>query len=281
MNLLINFIKKKSSILLSSIAFTGFLLNLSQKELQAYPNTVSACTGSIPSGGDTCLVDPTSYELDIYRVYICTSDPFPASSTEANLSSCMALFINDSSPYTGQLANNTFTLPSTGMGKKVNGSYTHTAVVFKNVFTGAGTYTSGGNTYRTVNNPGGGNVTTDAGDPVKVNESITNWRGESGNNANPYCKDGATVSRCEADFNGYKVTGIITDSSLNAVSGGSASRLFYLAELSSPFTLTDSSAGSIEITVDNNYEVDGNDAGTEVEEMYIAPFVFQPTFVSD
>ncbi len=281
MNLLKNFIKKKSSILLSSIAFTGFLLNLSQKELQAYPNTVSLCTGSIPSGEDTCLVDPTSYELDIYRVYICTSDPFPASSTEANLSSCMALFINDSSPYTGQLANNTFTLPSTGMEEKINGSYTHTAVVFKNVFTGAGTYTSGGNTYRTVNNSGGGNVTTDAGDPEKVNETITNWRGESGSSANPYCKDGATVSRCEADFNGYKVTGIITDSSLNAVSGGSASRLFYLAELTSPFTLTDSSSGSIEITVDNNYEVSGNDAGTVVEAMTIAPFVFQPTFVSN
>ena len=281
MNSLKIFIKKKYSIIFSSIAFTGFLLNLPHKELQAYPKVIPQCTGSIPSGADTCLVDPTSYELDIYRVYICTSDPFPASSTEANLSSCMALFINDSSPYTGQLANNTFTLPSTGMEEKVNGSYTHTAVVFRNVFTGAGTYTSGGNTYGTVNNPGGGNVTTDAGDPVKVNETITNWRGESGNSANPYCKDGATVSRCEADFNNYKVTGIITNSSLSATSGASASRLFYLAELTNPFTLTDSSSGSIEITVDNNYEVSGNDEGSVVEAMTIAPFVFQPKFVSN
>ena len=276
-----NFIKKKSPILLSSIAFTGLLLNLSQKELQAYPNTVNECTGSIPSGDDTCLVDPTSYELDIYRVYICTSDPFPASATEANLSSCMTLFKNDSNPYTGQLAKNNFTLPTTGMEEKINGSYTHTAVVFKNVFTGAGTYSSGGNTYRTVNNPGGGNVTTDAGNPEKVNETITNWRGENGDSNNDYCKDGATESRCEADFNNYKVTGIITDSSLNAVSGGSATRLFYLAELTSPFTLTESTSGSIEITVDNNYELHGNDAGTVVEAMTIAPFVFQPTFVSN
>ena len=92
MNLLKNTIKKHSSILLSSLAFTGFLFNLSQRELQAYPNTVATCTGSIPSGDDTCLVDPTSYELDIYRVYICTSDPFPSSATKAVLSSCMALF---------------------------------------------------------------------------------------------------------------------------------------------------------------------------------------------
>ena len=282
MNLLKNTIKKHSSILLSSLAFTGFLFNLSRRELQAYPNTVAACTGSIPSGDDTCLVDPTSYELDIYRVYICTSDPFPSSATKADLSSCMALFKNDSTPYTGQLANNTFTLPSTGMDEKVNGSYTHAAVVFKNIFTGAGSYTSGGNTYRTKgNNDGGTNVTTTAGDPVKSDETISNWRGESGSSSNPYCKDGATVSRCEADFNSYKVTGIITDSSLNAVSGGSASRLFYLAELTSPFTLTDSSSGSIEITVDNNYEVSGNDAGNVVEAMTIAPFVFQPKFVSN
>ena len=141
MNLLKSLIKKQSSILISSIAFTGFLLHFSQRELKAYPNTVAACTGSIPSGEDTCLIDPTSYELDIYRVYICTNDPFPAAATNANLDVCMALFNDNSNPYTGQLANNTFTLPSTGMDEIVNGSYTHVAVVFENVFTGSGTYT--------------------------------------------------------------------------------------------------------------------------------------------
>ena len=78
MNLLKNFIKKKYSIIFSSIAFTGFLLNLPQKELQAYPKVIPQCTGSIPSGEDTCLVDPTSYELDIYRVYICFISLFKA-----------------------------------------------------------------------------------------------------------------------------------------------------------------------------------------------------------
>jgi len=284
MNSLKIFIKKKYSIIFSSIAFTGFLLNLPHKELQAYPKVIPQCTGSIPSGADTCLVDPTSYELDIYRVYICTSDPFPASATKADLSSCMALFKSDSSPYTGELANNNFTLPNTGMEEIVKGSYTHAAVVFSNKFTGSGSYTSGGQTYRTkayIPGSGGGNITTDPGEPVKSSETITNWRGDNGNDDNDYCKNGATVSRCEADFNNYKVTGIITDSSLNSVSGGSATRLFYLAELTSPFTLTESTSGSIEITVDNNYELFGNDAGTEVEAMAIAPFVFQPTFVSN
>ena len=68
---------------------------------------------------------------------------------------------------------------------------------------------------------------------------------------------------------------------LNAVSDASASRLFYLAELTSPFILTDSSSGSVEITVDSNYELFGNEEGTVVESMAIAPFVFQPTFVSN
>ena len=282
MNLLRFIIKKQSSILLSSLAFTGFILNLFQRELQAYPNTVALCTGSIPSGTTACLVDPKSYELDIYSVHICTRDPFPAEASKADLTSCMALFKSDS-PYTGQLANNTFTLPSTGMDKIVNGSYTHTAVVFSNKFKGSGSYTAGGKTYRTkvyVENSGT-NVTTDPGDPVKSTETITNWRGEDGNSTNIYCKDGATVSRCEADYNNYKVTGIITDESLNSVSGAASARLFYLAKLSNPFTLTSSSSGSIEIIVDNNYEVFGNDAGTAVQAMTIAPFVFQPTYLSN
>ncbi len=282
MNLLKNQIKSKTSILLSSLALTGFLFNLYQKEAKAFPNTVDLCTGLIPSGNDTCLVDPTSYELDIYSVHICTSDPFPAAATEADLTSCMALFKSDS-PYTGQLANNTFTLPNTGMDEIVNGSYTHAAVVFSNKFKGSGSYTSGGQTYRTkvYEENSGTNVTTDPGDPVKSTETITNWRGQDGNSSNAYCKDGATVSRCEADYNNYKVTGIITDSSLNAVSGASSARLFYLAEIAEPFTLTESSSGSIEIIVDNNYEVSGNNAGTAVQAMTIAPFVFQPTYVSN
>ena len=274
---------KKSSFIFSSLALAALLLNFFHKELKAYPNAVSTCTGSIPAGDDRCLVDPTSYELDIYKVFICTSDPFPAAATAADLSSCMSLF-NSDSPYTGQLANNTFTLPNTGMEEKVNGSYTHTAVVFSNVFKGSASYTSGGTTYRTKEfvEGEGGNVTNEPGVPVKATETITNWRGESGEGGdNPYCKDGATVSRCEADYNNYKVTGIITDSSLNAVSDASASRLFYLAELTSPFILTDSSSGSIEITVDSNYELSGNEEGTVVESMAIAPFVFQPTFVSN
>ena len=151
-------------------------------------------------------------------------------------------------------------MPSTGRESIVNGTYTHTAVVLGTTFTGAGSYTSGGNTYRTKGDfDGGTNVTTTAGDPVKSGETLSNWRGPGGNSANPYCKDGATTTRCEADFNNYEVTGIITDTSLTA-NTAPAERLFYLAQLTNPFTLTDSSAGSIQITVDNAYEVSGNDA---------------------
>ena len=140
----------------------------------------------------------------------------------------------------------------------------------------------GGNTYRTLANFNDGvNVTTTSGEPEVTVETLQNWRGPDGTSDNPYCKDGATVSRCETDYNSYKVTGIITDSSFNAVSGGTAARLFYLTELTNPFSLTTKSSGLIEITVDNNYEVGGNDEGTEVRNMNIAPFVFQPTFVSN
>ena len=274
---------KKSQTIIYLLALSGLMINSLQKDVKAYPNTISACDGSIPAGNNTCLVDPTSYELDIYRVYICRSDPFPAGTNQADLTTCIALFKNDTTPYVGQLANNSFTLPSTGRESIVSGTYTHTALVLGTTFTGAGKYTSnpGATDWRTKGNfDGGTNVTTTFGDPVKSGETLSNWRGPGGNSANPYCKDGATTTRCEADFNNYQVTGIITDTSLTA-NTAPAERLFYLAQLTNPFTLTDSSAGSIQITVDNAYEVSGNNDGTVVEAMTIAPFVFQPNFVSN
>lgn len=282
-----NFFKKistyKSSLVFSSLAILSMQISTFKGEVKAYPVIVEECaSGQIPTAVEGCLVDPISYKLDIYRVYICRSDPFPASVNKANLDVCIALFNDNNNPYSAELANNTVSLPNTGMEEIVPGTYTHAAVVFENVFKGKGKYTVGGNTYRTLANFNDGvNVTTTSGEPEVTVETLQNWRGPDGTSDNPYCKDGATVSRCETDYNSYKVTGIITDSSFNAVSGGTAARLFYLTELTNPFSLTTKSSGLIEITVDNNYEVGGNDEGTEVRNMNIAPFVFQPTFVSN
>jgi len=275
MNLSKKFLIGTNFIIFYSLAFTSVLLGLYQKKAMAFPVNIPPCTGSIPVD-DSCLVNPTSYEVDIYKVLICQNDPFPSNANKANLSSCMKLF-ESNNPYTGQLAQNQFTLPSTGRDQIKEGQYSYVAVVFSNVLTGAGSYTSGGKTYRTTGN---GSITTDPGDPVKHGETFTGWRGEFDDD-NDYCRNGATQSRCETDFNNYQVTGIITDSSLNSVSGNSASRLFYLAELTSPFTLSKSSSGSIEINVDNAYELNGSFDGSSVDSMAIAPFVFQPTFVNN
>lgn len=284
MNLFKKLSNYKSSLVFSSLVLSSMLISSFIEEVKSYPVTVAACaSGQIPTSTEGCLIDPISYKLDIYRVYICRTDPFPASANKANLDVCMALFNDNNNPYTAELANNTVSLPNTGMEEIVPGTYTHAAVVFENVFKGKGKYTVGGNTYRTLASftENGVNVTTTSGEPEVTVETLQNWRGPDGSSNNPYCKDGATVSRCETDYNSYKVTGIITDSSFNAVSGGTSARLFYLAKLSNPFSLTTSSSGSIEITVDSNYEVGGNDGGTEVRNMNIAPFVFQPTFVGN
>ena len=284
MNLFKKLIKKNTSLIISSLAVSGLLINLFQKEIKAFPVTVEKCeTGQIPTAAKGCLIDPISYKLDLYRVYICREDPFPASATKANLDVCMALFIDNNNPYTAEFANNSFTLPKTGMDEIVNGSYSHVAVVFENIFRGKGSYTVGGTTYKTLKSftEEGTNVSTTLDAPQTTIDELKSWRGSDGNSDNPYCKDGATVSRCETDFNGYKVTGIITDSSFNAVWGDTSARLFYLAKLTNPFTLNKNSSGSIEITVENNYEVGGNNEGTEVRNMNISPFVFQPTYLSN
>ncbi len=284
MNLFKKLITKNTSLIISSLAISGLLINLFQREVKAFPITIAKCTtGQIPTAAEGCLTDPISYKLDLYRVYICREDPFPASATKANLDVCMALFIDNNNPYPAEFANNTFTLPKTGMEEIENGSYSHVAVVFENIFKGKGSYTVGGTTYKTLESftEEGINVSTALDTPETTIDELKSWRGSDGNSDNSYCKDGATVSRCETDFNGYKVTGIITDSSLNAVWGDTSARLFYLSELTSPFTLNKNSSGSIEITVENNYEVGGNDGGTAVTNMSISPFVFQPTFISN
>jgi len=225
-----NIFKKKSALLFSGFALSTFLVNLHQSDLKSYPNTVEECSGSIPSGENKCLVNPTSFRLDIHGVYICRSDPFPASSIKANLNSCMTLYETNDDPFPAEFANNTFTLPPTGMGQKVNGYYSHVAVIFTNKFIGSGKYTANGTTWRTIEETEEGvRVTSSQGEPEKNIDPVTQWRDENDADGNPYCKDGGTLSRCEADYNGYKVTGIITDSELNATYHNSASRLFYLA----------------------------------------------------
>ena len=97
--------KKKSALLFSGFALSTFLVNLHQSEVKSYPNTVEECSGSIPSYGNKCLVNPTSFRLDIHGVYICRSDPFPASSIKASLDSCMTLYETNNEPFPGEFAN--------------------------------------------------------------------------------------------------------------------------------------------------------------------------------
>ena len=76
-----NFFKKistyKSSLVFSSLAILSMQISTFKGEVKAYPVIVEECaSGQIPTAVEGCLVDPISYKLDIYRVYICRSDPF-------------------------------------------------------------------------------------------------------------------------------------------------------------------------------------------------------------
>ena len=198
MNLFKKLITKNTSLIISSLAFSGLLINLFQREVKPYPKIVEECTtNQIPTAAKGCLTDPISYKLDLYRVYICTSDPFPASATKANLDVCMALFIDNNNPYPADFANNTFTLPKTGMEDIKSGSYTHVAVIFENIFRGKGTYTVDGTTYKSLNaydEEAGTNVSTTISSPETTVDTLTSWTGPKGESENDYCKNGGTKS---------------------------------------------------------------------------------------
>ncbi len=266
---------KKLSFLISFLTiFTGIFSALNQP---ASAVTVEECSG-IPDGEDACLIEPTSYKIDTYRVDICQRDPFPSTSSSADYAGagCMTLFNGSGNLYRGQLANsNNYTLPITARENIKPGTYKYLTMVLNNGFISSGKYTVGSTTWRTAGTDES-NIVTTSGDPVESTVELSNWRG-SDDSDNPYCdNNGGTASRCEVNYNGYELTGIGLGSDFIATSGSGVTYMFYMAELATPITLKAGADGYFDITVDNGLELYGN--GTSVESMAVAPFIFQVTY---
>lgn len=260
----------KKSIAISSI-FSALAVLPSNAAI-----TVNDCSGSIPNG--KCLSPATSYKVRIHQVNICPKDPIPSGSSSPDFSDCITLFKASGSPYTGDVASGkSFSLPKEGMDKVANaGTYTHISLVFGNVISSSGTYSSGGTTWRTLNTSSAPWVSTSAG-AAELNDQVgSNWRG-SGDNDNSYCENnGGTQSRCELNYNGTQITAVFADSNLNATSGSSVSRAIYVAELSNSIKITGSSKGSFRVACDADLEVVGD--GVQVTDMFGNPFIFSASF---
>lgn len=102
------------------------------------PNYVNA-SGEINLGGvpapsaGVCMTEATSYQITIYKVYLCTSAPtVPTVVSPINISSCSVIFEN-SSGSTITVSTNGSTSLSGSITKPPAGNYTHAYVNLDNV----------------------------------------------------------------------------------------------------------------------------------------------------
>ncbi len=270
----------KIQTLLISLLTLSAGLALSKNQSVHSAATIIRCKGQIPNR-TACLIKPSSYKINTYRVDICKESPFPSYRSSANFSGagCMTLFNGNGDLYKGQFAKNSkYKLPKIGKENIKLGKYKYLTMVLKNSFTSSGKYTSGQTTWRTAgtNKKGIPIITKKAGAPVETTVKLTNWRG-SNNQNNDYCKnDGGSFSRCEINYNGYELTGIGINSDFIETYGKNITYMFYIVELSSPITLQKDSEGYFEININNDLEVFGN--GQEVQSISTPPFIFKATY---
>ena len=99
--------------------------------------------------------------------------------------------------------------------------------------------------------------------------------GENNKNIdNKYCSNnGGTFSRCDLNYNGYKLSAIGLGSDFMENYGNNTQYMFFLSELSPRFTISNDSSKSLELKYQKKLEVYGN--GKSVKSISIAPFIFE------
>ena len=243
--------------------------------------TIIKCSGKIPNK-TACLINSSSYKIDIYRIDLCEENPFPDYRSTPNYSGarCISLFNRNGKLWKINFKNNSkYSIPVFGRGNIKPSIYKYSTIILKNSFTSSGKYTSGDKTWIT----GGVDKITKkkilikgGGIPVEFTTKLTNWRGNENKN-NDYCiNNGGTPSRCEVKYNGYEITAIGLDSDFIENYGENLNYVFYMNKLKSPMKFKNEIVGEFFINVKNQLEVYGS--GGSVESISIAPFIFDVVY---
>ena len=299
-----NFLKAFS--LSSSIVITSFITNkVNALEVYECPESGSAnatedyiiLLDSSSSSWGSCQGTPDKFELTIYEMGLCTSDPISGSAGSKiwDKSTCVTTMI-DSSGVTVDLApgsssSKTATLPSSET-RPPSGTYTHGFVLLSNVIGLRGSYTfSDGTRYYSTpgideqdNTPYGlpveGNA--DAQDHTDIVDQVGDdpYPMEMSPVPFPASQGGGNVSALllkDCDHISNQCTG----TSPKAASAAEAKRIFAVFETNSgvPVVITDNTTGlEIELSVKNAGYTIGVAAGSGVTSFGSAPF--RPKFTT-
>ena len=178
------------------------------------------CKGNIPKK-TACIIKASSFKLSVRRIDICQKNPFPnyKVTTDFNGAKCINLLSNKVSAKNHLDGNKKYYI-----SKDLNisqGEYKYISIILENKFLVSGKYKAN-NYFWTTSKEGPKNIIQSKNDisiPTKYLTKLTNWRGKKDTN-NKYCENnGGTPSRCDIQYNGYKMSAIGLDSDFIATSG--------------------------------------------------------------
>ncbi len=303
-NFMKNFVKllslSSSIIITSLIADKVNALDVYECPESGSSNATEAYIRNLDSSDTSwgsCQATPDKFEITMYEMGLCTSDPISGSSGSKvwDKSSCVTTMINSSGVTVdlapGSSASKTAVLPSSET-RPPSGTYTHAFVLLSNVFGLKGSYTfSGGDRYystpgidATDNTPYGLPVLGNA--PAEDHTDIVDQVGPD-----PYPMEMSPVA-FPASQGGGKVSALLlkdcdhvanqcTGTSPKAASSDEAERIFAVFETNAgvPVVITDNTNGlEIELSVTNAGYTLGVSQGAGITYFGSAPF--RPKFTT-
>jgi len=264
------------NLILGYLAFVLFNLNRPLNSSAIILN----CNGDIPKK-TACIIKASSFNFKIRKIDICQKNPFPNYLNKADFikSQCINLLNKTVSGKNYLDGNKKYYI-----SKDLNisqGEYKYISIILENKFLVSGKYKAN-NYFWTTSKEGPKNIIQSKNDisiPTKYLTKLTNWRGKKDTN-NKYCENnGGTPSRCDIQYNGYKMSAIGLDSDFIATSGEKTKFMFFVSELNPLVFLNKNSEGYFNINLEKNLEVFGN--GSFVQSISIAPFKLNTKFISE
>jgi len=219
-------------------ASLSFLIPISPGKSQ----TMSVCPASgsgvdLPTE-DGCTTTPSRYEIVIYEMGLCTSNPTASSSFDR--STCTSTLISSGGVTTDLAPGSTVDLGSSGGSLPEPGNYSYAYIVMANTFGLNVSYAaSDGTTY--ASNSSGQAIAS--GTPTNFTETLENFDG-----------GGACEPTASASVTGGNLRAMLADGSLSrADSCTGVTRLVGTFEPSSPIAITSSTSGlNVSFTVTDN-----------------------------
>ena len=220
-----------------------------------------------------CAGTPDRFEITIYEMGLCTSNPITGSPKAFSKTNCVESMVSTSG-VTSDLAGATVDLPSAS-ARPANNTYTYAYIVIKNTFGLKGSLkisngTGGVHQYCSTSD---GSSTSAAASctPVNHTETLTSF-------ADTFSPDFGPAEMPS----GGEVSAILTDSSLVRATEGGVERLIgvFATNAGTPVVINDSVSGlEVELQVtDGGYGIEFNSSTGEVIDFGSMPF--KPVFTT-